>query len=105
MNTYTWDIIEIKVEPVVGELQNVVRLINYTCTATSDDALTTSFYGSLAYRTVNELKFVSYEQLTKELLINWLQTTLDTANIYATLDQQIEAQRNTITYIVTTIPV
>lgn len=93
MNTYSWSIEKVQIEPSYAGFNNVVRIVEYSVTATSEDLISTSISGSVMYDSVNPQYFTPLEELTKSKIIDWLLNTLNIENIYSTLDQKIESIR------------
>ncbi len=92
-NVYTWDIANLERETEDG----FVYQAHYTVTAKSEDEVYSSgAYGSVGFQRPEDL--IPFADLTKELVVSWVQEALGgdekVAEIYAALDAQIEEQRH-----------
>ena len=79
---YTWKVTGMKVKDQVNEegvtLSNAVVQPYWTKTATTDDGRSVDFQGALPFtaETVPEGEFVSFENLTEETVLSWIQAAL-----------------------------
>jgi hypothetical protein len=92
-NTYTWDIANLERETEDG----FVFTAHYTVSAKSEDEVYSSgAYGSIGFQRPENL--IPFSELTKELVVSWVQEALGgdekVAEIQAALDAQIEEQRH-----------
>jgi hypothetical protein len=71
-----------------------VTTVHYTVTAV-DGEYTASTYGTVGY-TQEEDNFTPFEQLTKDQVVGWVQTSLDKDAVEASLASQIEALKNPV---------
>ena len=71
-----------------------VVTVHYTINAV-DGEVTASTYGTVGY-TQEVDNFTSFEQLTKDQVVGWVQTSLDKDAVEASLVSQIEAQKNPV---------
>ena len=71
-----------------------VVTVHYTVTAI-DGEVSASSYGSVGY-TQEADNFTPFEQLTKDQVVGWVQTSLDKDAVEAGLASQIEAQKNPV---------
>ena len=71
-----------------------VVTVHYTVTAV-DGEYTASTYGTVGY-TQEEGNFTPFEQLTKDQVVGWVQTSLDKETVEASLASQIEALKNPV---------
>jgi hypothetical protein len=71
-----------------------VVTVHYTVTAV-DGEVTASTYGTVGY-TQEEGNFTPFEQLTKDQVVGWVQTSLDKDAVEASLATQIEALKNPV---------
>lgn len=77
--TYTWTISALDVEKEKDGLQDVVATVHWRLRATDDvDGLTAEIYGADALGSPAPDSFVSFEQITEEQLISWLEATFVT---------------------------
>ena len=72
-----------------------VVTVHYTVTACADVGnFMASTYGTVSYTQQPEETYTPYDQLTKEQVIGWVQTSLGKDTVEASLAAQIEAQKN-----------
>lgn len=92
---YTWGIAQLEAavsQEVEGQiLEDVATTAHWTVTAT-DGEHTASSYGSVGLATPDPETFIPASELTKELVLGWVQGSLDVAAIQLGLDAQIEEQ-------------
>ena len=90
MTSYNWDVVntEYKTE------NKFIVTVHYTVTAV-DGEYTASTYGTVGY-TQEADNFTPFEQLTKDQVVGWVQTSLDKETVEASLASQIEALKNPV---------
>ena len=71
-----------------------VVTVHYTVNAV-DGEVTASTYGTVGY-TQEADNFTPFEQLTKDQVVGWVQTSLDKDAVEASLASQIEALKNPV---------
>jgi len=74
-NTYTWDIAQLQCYPSHGEKANVVVAIHWVLTGT-DGVNSASRQGASGVSFDSDAQFTPYENLTKDELISWVETSL-----------------------------
>lgn len=97
MIQYNWIISAMENYPKADGLDNVVFQVHYRRQATEVDGEKTWFaetYSVLSVGQPDPATFVPYDQLTKEMVEGWLNAGLDVASIDASLQAQIEEQKN-----------
>ena len=93
MNTYFWNINEMDRLTADG----FVVTVHYTVTACADVGnFMASTYGTVSYTQQPEETYTPYDQLTKEQVIGWVQTSLGKDTVEASLAAQIELQKNPV---------
>lgn len=93
MNTYNWVIAQLDTKPQEGELNDVVSTVHWRYQAT-DGEFNGDVYGAMACGTPSETDFTAYPELTEAQVISWLEAGLDVPALQASLDAQIENQKN-----------
>jgi hypothetical protein len=94
MNTYFWNINEMDRLTADG----FVVTVHYTVTACANVGnYMASTYGTVSYTQQQDANFTPYDQLTKEQVIGWVQTTLGKDTVEASLAAQIELLKNPVT--------
>ena len=71
-----------------------VVTVHYTVNAV-DGEVTASTYGTVGY-TQEADSFTPFEQLTKDQVVGWVQTSLDKDAVEASLASQVEALKNPV---------
>jgi hypothetical protein len=95
MAQYKW-VIPVKgleTAPSENGLADVVKTVHWIYQATDAD-YSASVYGSMACATPSETDFTSYDDLTQDDVISWLEAGLDVDALKENLDKQIEYQKN-----------
>lgn len=84
--TYTWSIVNM--ERLTAD--NFVVVVHYNVSATEGE-LSASTYGTTSYTQEEGQAFVPYEQLTKEVVIGWVQDALGKEVVESSLQSQLDA--------------
>ena len=87
---FTWNVVQMDRLTSDG----FVVTVHYTVSAVDGD-YTASTYGTVGY-TQEEGSYVPFEQLTKEIVVGWVQSSLGKDTVEASLATQIEAQKNPV---------
>ena len=90
MTTYNWSIVQMDRLTADG----FVVTVHYNVSATDGD-YSASTYGTCGYTQESE-SFVPYDQLTEEMVVGWVQTTLGKDTVEASLQSQIDALKNPV---------
>lgn len=96
-NTKNWIIAALDVAPSDETLIDVVKTIHWRKQATEvvgEKTYTADMYGACSVTPPTPEAFISYQDLTEEEVIAWLEATLDTASIDSALDTQIDVAKN-----------
>jgi len=96
---YTWEISALECKVKEGDLNDVIYTIHWRYRATDlveEKEITTDTYGSTVLSTPEAVSFIPYEDVTKEIVIGWLDSTVDVTEIQARLAEQINLQINPI---------
>lgn len=96
-NTKKWVIAALDCKPSVDGLTDVVSTIHWRKQATEtvgETTYTADTYGACTVSEPDAENFTAFEDLTEEVVIPWLEATLDVEAIDASLDAQIETQKN-----------
>lgn len=95
-NTKKWVIAALDCKPSVDGLTNVVSTVHWRKQATEvvgDVTYMADMYGACAVPPAESETFVAFESLTEEIVINWIESVLDTETIDTALDIQIETKK------------
>jgi hypothetical protein len=87
---YNWSIVQMDRLTSDG----FVVTVHYNVSATDGD-YQASTYGTCGYTQESE-SFVPYDQLTEEMVVGWVQTTLGKDTVEASLQSQIDALKNPV---------
>jgi hypothetical protein len=89
MTTFNWQI------PMMDRLTSdgFVVTVHYVVTATDGD-YTASTYGTVGYTQEPDETYIPYDQLTPEIVVGWVQTSLGKDVVESSLQSQIELQKN-----------
>lgn len=86
---FNWDVVQMDRKTSDG----FVTTVHYTVSAVDGD-FTASTYGTVGY--TEEGSFTPYNQLTKDVVVGWVQTSLGKDTVEASLAANIEAQKNPV---------
>jgi hypothetical protein len=87
---YEWNVVQMDRKAADG----FVTTVHYTVSAV-DGEHTASTYGTVGY-TQEEGSYTPFEQLTKELVVGWVQESLGKDEVEAGLAAQIDALKNPV---------
>lgn len=73
---YNWTIIALDCKVKEGTLENIVNKVHWRLSA-SNDNFTTETYSATAMPSPSGDNFTAYNDLTKEQVVQWLETILD----------------------------
>ena len=76
MINYNWTISALDCKIKEGTLENVVNIVHWRLSA-SNDNFTTETYSSTVMPSPSGDNFTAYNYLTKEQIVQWLETILD----------------------------
>ena len=91
MITYLWTISQMNRLTADG----FVVTVHYNVSAT-DGTYNASTYGTVSYTEQPGETYVPYDQLTQEMVVGWVQTSLGKYTVEASLQSQIDAQINPV---------
>lgn len=87
---YEWNVVNMERKTDNGFVVTVHYTVNVV-----DGEVTASTYGTVGY-TQEADSFTPFEQLTKDQVVGWVQTSLDKDAVEASLASQIEALKNPV---------
>lgn len=88
-NTYSWDIIYIEANPSLDGLINVVSNIKWVYNGISSDGTQGKIEGETKIQTPQTDSFIPYDSLTKNIVVSWLESTLNVTDLQNRIDTQI----------------
>ena len=86
---FNWNVVQMDRKTSDG----FVTTVHYTVSAVDGD-FTASTYGTVGY--TEEGSFTPYNQLTKDIVVGWVQTSFGKDTVEAALTAQIDAQKNPV---------
>ena len=97
-NTYSWRINALDAKIHEDDLDNVIYTVHYTLIGQDDseEPVSASSIGTLGVKYNPENPFISYDDLTKEDVVGWLEDGLDVDSMKENLDNQIELKKNPV---------
>ena len=97
-NTYSWRINALDAKIHEDDLDNVIYTVHYTLIGQDDseEPVSASSIGTLGVQYNPENPFISYDDLTKEDVVGWLEDGLDVDSMKENLDNQIELKKNPV---------
>jgi len=88
---FTWNVVQM--DRLTSD--SFVVTCHYTVNAT-DGNYTASTYGTTSFTQVEGETYTPYADLTEEICVGWVQTTLGKDTVEASLQAQIEALKNPV---------
>ena len=97
-NTYSWRINALDAKIHENDLDNVIYTIHWSFIGQDDseEPVSVSSIGTLGVQYNPENPFISYNDLTKEDVVGWLESGLDVDSMKENLDKQIELKKNPV---------
>jgi len=74
---------------------NFVVVVHYNVSAV-DDTYQASTYGTTSYTQAEGLPYIPYADLTQDVVVGWVQEALGKDTVEASLQSQIDAQKNPV---------
>ena len=97
-NTYNWRINALDAKIHENDLDNVIYTVHWSFIGQDDseEPVSVSSIGTLGVQYNPESFFISYDDLTKEDVVKWLEDGLDVDSMKENLDKQIELKKNPV---------
>ena len=97
-NTYSWIINALDAKIHKDDLDNVIYTVHWSFIGQDDseEPISASSIGTLGVKYNPENPFISYDDLTKEDVVGWLEDGLDVDSMKENLDKQIELEKNPV---------
>lgn len=92
--TSHWNIVALDTIPSQNELTKIISTIHCEKLATSDDGFNARWYGTVSVALPNPDSFIPYEEITEEMIIEWVKVSASTDGVDEKLTAEIELQRN-----------
>lgn len=87
--TYQWTISALDCAVSKDGLTNVVETIHWRYRGTNENDTTAEIYGAQSVGDPNPESFTPFDELTKEIVEQWLEEIMDMEEIQAIIDNQI----------------
>ena len=91
MTTFNWQVVQMDRLTSDG----FVVTVHYNVLAT-DDTYSASTYGTVSYTQEPGETYTPYDQLTESQVVGWVQTSLGKDTVEASLQSQIDLQKNPV---------
>lgn len=88
--TFNWVISQLDSMPSLDGMDKVISVIHWRAQKQLQDSWTADTCGALIIPAPHEASFTPYDEVTKEMVEGWLESSLDTEAIEANLDAQIQ---------------
>ena len=97
-NTYSWRINALDAKIHENDLDNVIYTIHWSFIGQDDseEPVMASSTGTSGVQYNPENPFISYDDLTKEDVVGWLEAGLNVDSMKESLDKQIELKKNPV---------
>lgn len=90
---FNWVISQLDSIPSLDGMDKVISVIHYRAQKQHEEDVihfTADTYGAISLEAPHEASFTPYDEVTKEMIEGWLESSLDCEAIEANLDAQIE---------------
>jgi len=97
-NIYNWKISQLDAKIHQDNLDNVIYIIHWSYLATDDsvEPITVNLSGAMGVEYKEGDPFIPYNDLTKDVVVGWLENNLDVDALKLNLDKQIEIKKNPV---------
>ncbi len=97
-NTYDWKINQLDAKIHQDNLENVIYIVHWSYLATDDsvEPITVNLSGAMGVEYNEGDPFIPYNELTKEIVVSWLENNLEVDALKLSLDKQIELKKNPV---------
>jgi len=87
--TYTWNILNIEVTPSYKGFSDIVCNVDFEYTGTNEDGISHTIERRIPFYKVDSNNYIPYNQLTKEKIVNWIETSINLENIHKLMEYEI----------------
>jgi hypothetical protein len=87
--TYHWTFPQFDVKPAANELSNIVTTVHWRFSAIDEDDTTVVRYGTVSLLDPVESSFIEYQDITKDLVISWMESIIDVDDLKQKLDDDM----------------
>ena len=96
-NTYTWDIPAVDCRPTEGDLSTVVYNVHWRYNGADSSENTGTVIGTQTVGAPDPDDFTPFADLTKDIVVSWIEPEMDMVQLKANLDAQISEKENPTT--------
>lgn len=94
--TYTYNIQELKLTPIVGDLENVITEVIYSYVGTDENGITSTYPGRTSLPTPTSTSFTAVTNLTPALIVSWLELNANLDEMKRAVQSHIAQQAGVI---------
>jgi len=87
--TYTWNILKIEVTPSYEGLSDIVCNVDFEYTGTNEDGVSHTIERRIPFYTVDPNNYTPYNKLTKDQVVNWIETSINMDSINKLMEYEI----------------
>jgi hypothetical protein len=80
-----------------GDLEKVITNIHWRYSGTDEDGVSEETYGCQSVPSPNPEAFTAYEEVTKEMVEEWLESMMDMEELQSRITASIELKKNPVT--------
>ena len=93
-NNYHWELNEgaLEVMPTKDGLTNVIVAINYQRVGTDQNQRSFTYAGQMVCPSPSSDDFTLYDNITKQQIISWLESNINTSEIDGIIDEELSKQ-------------
>ncbi|WP_296683212.1 hypothetical protein [Flavobacterium sp.] len=77
-------------------MTNVIQTVHWRLTGTDENEISSSVYGAQSFPKPSEEGFIPFEELTKEIVVSWLEATLDVPALEKNIEDAIYLINNPV---------
>lgn len=92
MIEYSWEILSLYTKPSENGLNNIVKRVTWTYSA-KENAYFASSYFDTNFETADANNFISYSDLTPEIVFGWITSVVDVNEIQNQVNQKLESTK------------
>jgi hypothetical protein len=88
--TYQWEIMNLHLTQESGSLNNIVNAISWVYRGINENHIEGFVSGKKDLTSPNIENFISYNELTRDIIISWLEINIDVNTLKPIIENQIE---------------
>lgn len=89
---FAWKIRKMDVVPVVNSLTNIVKNIHwtYSTSVVINNVDYSTYYSDMTVLSPPETNFITYEELTQDIIVSWLTNIIDMNNLNSIVIERLQ---------------